>query len=57
MNKINPIESVTYSGSYSLKKDLQLNAWLGVAAGIYLITLATLKHYPEWTPSRGDCSR
>ena len=51
MNKINEIESVVpCSGSYSLKKDLQLNAWLFVAVGVYLITLAALKYHPEWTP-------
>ena len=50
MNKINTIESVTCSGSYSLKKDLQLNAWLGVAVGLHLIALVVLKHHPEWTP-------
>ena len=51
MNKINEIESVVpCSGSYSLKKDLQLNAWLFVAVAVYLITLVVLKRYPEWTP-------
>ncbi len=51
MNKINEIESVVpCSGSYSLKKDLELNAWLGVAAIMHLIILAVVKHHPEWTP-------
>ena len=54
MNEINTIESVTCSGNYSLKKDLQLNAWLLVATGAYLIALAVIKWHPEWTPlSRG----
>lgn len=50
MNKINTIESVTCSGSYSLRKDLQLNAWLLVAVILHLVVLTLLKQPLDWSP-------
>ncbi|MDP1580192.1 MAG: hypothetical protein Q8M02_07930 [Candidatus Didemnitutus sp.] len=51
MEKPNLMESVTpCSGQYSLKQDLRLNAWLGVAAVVYGVALFLLKHNPEWSP-------
>ena len=51
MDKMNTMESVQpCSGSYSYKRDLLLNAWLMVAAVVYVISLFLLKHHPDWTP-------
>jgi hypothetical protein len=52
MDKPNLLESVLQpcSEHYSLKKDLRLNAWLMVAAAVYVAILALLKHHPEWSP-------
>ena len=51
MGNPNLMESVLpCSGQYSLKRDLQLNAWLAVAAVVYTIDLYLLKQHPEWSP-------
>ena len=51
MNKPNTMESVEpHSGSYSWKQDLRLNAWLAVAAVVYMVGLFLLKHNPAWSP-------
>lgn len=56
MNKPNTLESVQpCSGGYSLKTDLRLNAWLAVAAAVYVAILMLLKRHPEWSPlTRGS---
>lgn len=52
MDKPNLIESYEpCSGSYSWKKDLRLNAWLGIATILYGMTLWLVKHHPEWSPA------
>lgn len=38
------------SGQYSLKVDLRLNAWLGVAALVYLAGLTVNHQHPAWSP-------
>ena len=38
------------SGQYSLRVDLRLNAWLGVAAVVYCAMLLLVKRHPEWSP-------
>lgn len=49
MEKPNLMESVEpCSGQYSLRSDLRLNAWLGVAMLVYLPGLFLLKQHPEW---------
>jgi len=55
MNQTNLIESYRpCSGSYSLKKDLRLNAWLAVSMAVYLTALFLVKRHPAWSPwSRG----
>jgi uncharacterized protein YacL len=51
MNKPNLMESVQpCSGQYSFWSDLRLNAWLGVAAIVYVSGLFLLKRNPEWSP-------
>mgnify|MGYP000651617034 CR=1 FL=1 len=51
MNKTNTLESVTpLSGQYSFKKDVKLNAWLGVAAVTYVAAKIILKDHPDWDP-------
>lgn len=51
MNKPNLLESVApLSGSYSLKKDLRLNAGVLVAAAVYVAMTELLKRHPEWSP-------
>ena len=48
MEKPNMMESVQpCSGEYSLKKDLRLNIWLGVAVAVYLASLVVLRTHPE----------
>jgi hypothetical protein len=37
------------SGLYSLKKDIKLNAWLGVATAIYVISQLLIKWNPGWS--------
>lgn len=50
VKKPNTIETVIpHSGVYSLKYDLKLNAWLGVAMATYLVGLALARHNPEWS--------
>ena len=50
MNKPNTLESLLpCSGEYSLKKDLRLNAWLGVAAVVYGGCIYLAKHHPDWS--------
>lgn len=45
------IESVLpCSGQYSCKRDLRLNAWLLVAAVVYLVQWALVQRHPEWQP-------
>jgi hypothetical protein len=51
MDKPNLIESYEpCSGSYSLRKDLRLNAWLAVATVLYCAMLWLVKHHPDWSP-------
>ena len=51
MDKPNVIESyIPGSGQYSLQKDLRLNAWLGVAAVLYVAVLLLNKTHPGWSP-------
>ena len=52
MDNPNLLESVLHpcSDHYSLKKDLRLNAWLVVAAAVYVAMLELLKRHPEWSP-------
>ena len=38
------------SGEYSLRADLRLNAWLGVAGVVYVAGLFLLKQHSEWSP-------
>ncbi|HEX2862308.1 MAG TPA: hypothetical protein VHN79_11740 [Lacunisphaera sp.] len=52
MNKPNLMEAVDPgSGQYSFKTDLRLNAWLGLAGAVYLITQALLSRHPGWDPA------
>ena len=51
MEKPNLMESVRpCSGQYSVRSDLRLNAWLGVAAVVYVAGIFLLKRHPEWSP-------
>ena len=52
MNKPNLLESVLQpcSDHYSLKKDLRLNAWMVVAAAVYVAISVLLKNHPEGSP-------
>lgn len=51
MEKPNLFESVTpCSGQYSFKRDLRLNAWLGVTVVVYLSTLLLLSANRDWSP-------
>ena len=51
MEKPNLMESVLpCSGQYSLRSDLRLNAWLGVATVVYVAGLFLLKRNLEWSP-------
>ena len=51
MAKPNLIESYEpCSGSYSWKKDLRLNLWLGVTTVLYCVILWLVKKHPEWSP-------
>ena len=51
MNKPNLMETIQpCSGQYSVRSDLRLNAWLGVATVIYVGGLFLLKQHPEWSP-------
>lgn len=51
MEKPNLFESVaSCSGQYSFKRDLRLNAWLGVTVVVYLSTLLLLSAHREWSP-------
>ncbi len=36
------------SGLYSLKKDIKLNAWLGVAVAVYTVCQLLIKWHPGW---------
>jgi hypothetical protein len=46
----NTLESVQpCSGRYSLRKDMKLNAWLGVAVALYVIARLLAKWHPEWS--------
>jgi len=50
-DKPNLMESVEPgSGQYSFRIDLRLNAWLGVAAAVYLTVLLVNHQHPEWDP-------
>ena len=52
VNKPNTIESVRpFSGQYSLKADLKLNAWFFVAALLVIFSRYLLRHYPDWMPA------
>src|ERR1035438_1148574 len=52
MDNPNLLESVLQpcSDHYSFKKDLRLNAWMIVAAAVYVAILELLKRHPEWSP-------
>ncbi len=51
MDKPNVMESVEpCSGHYSLKADLQLNAWLLVATVMHLAEQFLVRAHPEWSP-------
>lgn len=51
MDKPNLMESVEpHSGQYSIKIDLRLNAWLGVATVVYLVVLTLNHQHREWNP-------
>ena len=51
MDKPNLMESLEpCSGQYSLKADLRLNGWLGVAVAVYLANLVLLNRHPDWIP-------
>jgi uncharacterized protein YacL len=38
-----------FSGHYSLKRDIKLNAWFVVAAVFYLINMMLARRHPEWS--------
>jgi drug/metabolite transporter (DMT)-like permease len=40
-----------FSGHYSFKKDIKLNAWLLVATVFYAINMVAGKRHPEWSPA------
>lgn len=51
MEKPNLLESVQpFSGQYSFKNDLRLNAWFVVAVVTYVIVLKVLSWHHEWSP-------
>lgn len=53
VNKPNPLNSTDlcnpFSGHYSFKKDIRLNAWFVVAAVFYAINMMLAKRHPEWS--------
>ncbi|MBI3885290.1 MAG: hypothetical protein HY302_06120 [Opitutae bacterium] len=51
MENPNRMETVEpHSGQYSLKTDLVLNLWLGVATATYLAEFFLLRRHPDWPP-------
>jgi hypothetical protein len=49
-NTLSTLESVQpFSGHYSCKKDIRLNAWFLVAAAVYITDQVLEKHHPEWS--------
>jgi len=53
VNKPNPVNTPDFcspfSGHYSFKKDIKLNAWFVVAAVFYLVSMMLAKRHPEWS--------
>lgn len=53
VNKPNPLNTPDFcnpfSGHYSFKKDIKLNAWCVVAAVSYAINMTLAKRHPEWS--------
>ena len=53
MNKPNPLNTAElcnpFSGHYSFRKDIRLNAWFMVAAVFYVINMMLAKRHPEWS--------
>jgi uncharacterized protein YacL len=55
VNKPNPLNTAElcnpFSGHYSFRKDIRLNAWFVVAAVLYVINMMLAKRHPEWSPT------